>query len=277
MEQKKKELAQYLLTAKGILNPADQEAEMAKMAAACPAATAADKGLTTDIDKAYETMLIEKGAQAPTEIAPKSGSQPAPVASSAELAQIQKTLVAQSAQRASASQNTSIESYVLDRPAPADVIPAGTKGLIVQKSWDSIMAKIESGEYVVCDDDGESVDADKRIASKTNFEALKAAVAGNTPVAVYIGKMSYSPLGYIVNVANANGSGTTARQMTREDLLNYIVLETAGYILSSETNRVQNFVTLRLLQQQTIRALRNRAKLFLQTLTRKQLSKLVLT
>lgn len=231
---KKKELMSYLLKAKGILSPADQEAEIAKMAAACPAATAADKGLTTDIDKAYETMMIEQGTQAPTQVAPKVGSQPVAVASSEELAHIQKTLVDQSSQRAAASQGSSIEQLVLDRPAPADIIPAGTKGAIVQKSWDGIMAKIETGEYVVCEDDGEEVDADKRIASKTNFEALKAAVAAGTPVNVYIGKQSFSELGYIANLANANGAGSTLKQMTREDMLNYVVLETAGYILSSD-------------------------------------------
>lgn len=232
---KQKVLAEYLLKQKGILNPADQEAEIAKMAAACPAATAAEKGLTTDLDKAYETYLIETGAQNPTAIAPKSTSQPAVGVSSAEALQIQKTLMAQNTQRQAVSQNTSIDAYVFDRPAPQDIIPAGTKGAIVEKSWNTLMAKIDSGEYIVCENDGEEVDADKRIASKSNFEALKAAQAAGQLVDVYVGKMSTAPIGYIVNVANQTGANVTKKQMKREDLKNFLILETAGYILSSDT------------------------------------------
>lgn len=237
MEAKKAELSTYLLKSKGILNPADQEAEIAKMAQACPAATAADKGLTTDIDKAYEVMLIQQGN---TEVAPTATSaavstQPTPAISAKEELQISKTLLSQQQDRASVSANSSIEALVLDRPDPADIIPAGTKGTVVAKGWESIMAKIENGTYTVMADDGEEVDADKRIASTTNFNAIKTAVANNTPIDVHIGTLNKKPIGYIVNKGSAVGAGTTPVQMTRATLEEFMIMDTAGYILASET------------------------------------------
>lgn len=234
---KKSELASWLVKTKGLLNPADQEAEIAKMAAQCPAATATEKNLVDDVDKAYEVMLIQTGAGAvsPTEVSGAPAVKPTSQISAAEELQISKTLMAQSQDRANVSANTTIESYILDRPAPDQYIPAGTKGTIVEKGWTTLMEQINSGKYTVLPDDGEDVPAEKRIASTTNFNLLKAAAEKNEPVEVYIGGLNKRPIGYLVNKGTAIGSGTAPVQMTREQLEQFLIMETAGYIIASET------------------------------------------
>ena len=237
MDAKKSELAQWLLKNKGILTPADQEAEIVKMAAACPEATAKEKGLETDVDKAYEVMLIQSGntGVAPTSTQTPVATQPTSAISAKEELQISKTLMSQSQDRSAVSANSSIESLVLDRPDPKDLIPAGTKGTIVETSWKNIVDKIEKGTYKVMADDGEEVDAEKRIASTTNFNAIKEAAANGTPIDVYIGGLNKKPIGYVVNRGTAVGAGSTPVQMTRETLEQFLIMDTAGYILASET------------------------------------------
>ena len=224
-EQKKAALSQFLVS-KGILTPADVDAEIAKMAQQLAPATAAEKGLTTDIDKAYEVMEIKKGSSVmnPTESAPVA-VQPTSSISAQEQLQINKTLIAQQQERAAVSANSSIEKYILDRPAPSEQIPAGTKGVISAESW----KKIEDtyGGKVMPDDD--------ECASTTNFNALKAAAEAGTPVEVYIGKQSTKAIGYIVNKGTAVGSSNAPEQMTREAMEMFLVLDTAGYILASDT------------------------------------------
>lgn len=237
MEQKKAELAEHLLKTKGIMNPADVDAEITKMAAQCPVATANEKGLSTDVDKAYEVMLIMKGQQtSPTEVAPVvGGTAPTTTISSAEQLNVSKRLLAQKQERAAVSANSSIENLVLDRPAPADYMGTGLKGVIVENGWKNLMEKIEKGTYIVCPDDGDNVEVEKRIASTTNFNILKAAAEAKTPVDVYVGKMSTKAIGYVVNKGTAVGSTNAPVQMTREGMLQFLVMDTAGYILAGPT------------------------------------------
>ncbi len=236
---KRKELATYLAATQGILDPANQENAIKKMAAACPAATAADKGLTTDIAKAYETMLIEKGQQQqptnPTATVTPTPTLPTSGVSAQEELNIAQTLIKQHDDRVAVSTNTSIEKLVLDRPAPADIIKQGTKGVIMDKGWKNIIDKIEKGVYTVKPDDGDEIDASKRIASTTNFEQLKAAYAAGQPVEVMIGNLNTKPIGYIVNKGTATGSSQKPEQMTRSSLERFMIMDTAGYILASET------------------------------------------
>lgn len=233
---KKAELAAYLVKSKGLLNPADQEAEIAKMAGLCPEATAREKGLADDVDKAYEVMLIQTNQQvAPTATVAPVATQPGAAISAQEELQISKTLLAQKDDRAAVSMHSSIDSLVLDRPDPKDIIPTGTKGMINKKSWETFIDKIEKGTYTVCPDDGEGVDPEKRIASTTNFNTLKAAFEAGTPVDVYIGKLATRPIGYIANLGNKVGKGAELKQMTREMMEQFLVMNTAGYILASDT------------------------------------------
>ncbi|MCM1218451.1 MAG: hypothetical protein NC548_28520 [Lachnospiraceae bacterium] len=222
-DQKMAAIAQELLI-KGIVEKSEIDANVAKMASQCPEATAAEKGLTTDIDKAYEVLMISKGSASP---APTSTSavttQPVDTVSAAEKMAINKTLVAQHTDRLAVTNNTSIEQYVFDRPAPSDWIPAGTKGVIDPKVWENIEKKWAAA--VVPDTD--------QVKSRSNYEILKAAAAAGTPVDVYIGSLNTKPIGYIMSVGSNVGAANQTQQMTREQVINFLVLETAGYILSS--------------------------------------------
>lgn len=220
------------LAAKGIFEADAVEKEIAKMAEQCPAAVAAEKGLTSVDDKAYETMLIlQGGAPSATASTGTAATDPVQSVTSAQVASITKTLLAQTNDRAATSQSTTIDSYIFDKPAPEEIIPAGTKGILTEKGWTSFMAKVESGEYTVCPDDDESVDEGKRIASTTNFNILKDAYAQKTPVDVYIGQRGTKPIGYNVRRGNTSGVAAQSEQMTREELKNFVILHTAGYIL----------------------------------------------
>lgn len=232
---KKAELVKYLAT-QGIINPADADAEIAKMAAQIPTATAAQKGLTDDVDKAYEVMQIKLGTQitdpsvgTPNSVLPTTG------VSAAEQTNISKKLYAQQEQRIATSQNSTIDQYIFDRPAPSEIIPQGTTGLIKEKSFNDLMARVNKGELKVCPDDGDDVDAAKRIASTTNFNALKEAFEKKQPVDVYVGKLATRPIGYMVRKGTSVGT-SAPEQMTREELKDFLTLETAGYILSNGTN-----------------------------------------
>lgn len=234
--QKKSEIASWLVKTKGLLNPADHEAEIAKMAAQCPEATAQEKGLQDDVDKAYEVMLIMQGtAVNPTATQTAVATQPTSTVSAAEELQISKTLLAQNQDRAAVSANSTIEALILDRPDPKEVIPAGTQGVIVEKSWKSFMEKIEKGDYTVLPDDGEDVEAAKRVASTTNFNTLKAAFEAGNKVDVYIGELNKKPIGYLINMGTAVGSSNSPVTKTREQVEQFLIMDTAGYILASDT------------------------------------------
>ena len=232
---KKKALITYL-AGQGIVMPQDQEAEIAKMAAQVSNADVANLGLTTDVDKAYRVMevLTGAGSNAPaTQTQSGAIAKPADEMTDAQRNQIYKVLTSQSSREAITG-NTSIEALVLDRPAPASIIKEGSTGTINMKSWENIAKKIADGDYVVCEDDGADVDADKRIASTTNYNAIVKAVANNEQLPIHIGNLSTKPIGYIVVKGSATGAGTEKVQMKRENFLRFLVLEGAGYIQASE-------------------------------------------
>lgn len=227
-DQKKAALASYLVT-KGIIDPADVEKEISRMAGTLASSQAAEKGLTTDIDKAYEVMSIEQGASTPTK-STGVAVQPTEAVSAAEALQIRKTLLQEKDSRTAVSANSTIEQYIFDRPAPAEWIPANAKGVIPKESWDKIVAKY--GNRVLADDPEGTKDG---IASTTNFNALKAAAESGSEVDVYIGGLNTKPVGYVLSVGSATGSGNTRKNFDREGMLNFLTLETAGYILASDT------------------------------------------
>lgn len=224
-DAKKAALAQYLVT-KGIADKDEVEAEIQQMANDCPAATAQEKGLQTDIDKAYDVMLTLQGNNqiAPTAAAAVT-TQPTAVISAAESDNIRKVLVAQQADRAAVSNNSSIETLVFDRPAPKDYIPAGTKGVIEKETWDKIAEKW--GGKVLADDE--------EMASMSNYKQLEAAAAAGTPVDVYVGSLNTKAVAYVVNKGTVTGADNKPVQMLRSDMMNFLVLDSAGYILASPT------------------------------------------
>lgn len=227
-EQKRQEIAKYL-AGKGIIAPADVEAEISKMGGMLAASVATQKGLTTDVDKAYEVMMTEKGAATPaptqtTEVV----AQPTDTVSAAEKLAITKKLAAEKQDRAAVSANSSIEKLILDRPAPADQIPAGTKGIIAPETWDNIEKKW-AGKIVTDTAEADGFD------SMANYNALAAAAKNGTPVDVYIGELNKKSIGYMMNVGTAVGSGNAPVQMTREDASNFLTLQADGFVLAGDT------------------------------------------
>lgn len=235
---KRTELTKYISTTKGIIDPAAVEAEIAKMAALCPPAQAQEQGATTDVDKAYITMTIEtKSVPATAAAGNVSAVATAPVIemSMQEAAMIKRNLASQGQNRVAVSERSSIDAIVVDRPAPVDVIPANTTAVIAKEAWEKIEAKLNAADgYTVLPDDGEDVPADKRIASTSNFNELKAAAANGTPVAVHVGAQSTRPMGYLVKKGTVTGQDQTPEYMTRDELLNWVTMATAGYIVAKE-------------------------------------------
>lgn len=236
-EKKLAELKNFIVKTKGIINPTEQNDEIALMAANCPKATAEEKGLTTDVDKAYETMLIMQGTAVNPTLTqtPAVSTQPAPMISAQEELQISKTLLQQDADRRAVSANSSVDMLVFDRPAPSEYIKPGTTGMIVEKGWNNLMEKIKDGTYTVMPDDDDSVEADKRIASTTNFNTLKAAFESKTPVEVYIGNLVTKAIGYVIKKGTVTGTAATPERMRKERAEQFVVMETSGYILAGDT------------------------------------------
>lgn len=227
---KKEQLDQYLLQ-KGILDAATMDAEIKKMAEQCPAATATEKGLTTDIDKAFETYLIMSG-NASTPASPTQAmaamSQPTNAATAAERAAVGKQVLDTFQDKIAVGVNSRINLYLLGRPAPATYIPEGTQGVINAESWKtSIQEKIDKGIYRVLDDTTED---GKVIKSKSNYEALKQAMENGTPVAVHIGQLGTRPVGYILALGTATGTGSEAQVVSRQEAQQILTWKTNGYL-----------------------------------------------
>ena len=224
-EQKRQEVAKFLAS-KGIIAPADVEAEIGKMAGMLAASVAEQKGLTTDVDKAYEVMMTEKGASAPAATQTTAVvAQPTDTVSAAEKLAIQKKLLSEKQDRAAVSANTTVEKLILDRPDPAEQIKAGTTGIIKPETWDNIEKKWA----------GKVLPDDEEIASTTNFEKLRAAAKAGQAVEVYIGSLNKKAIGYLMNIGTSVGSGNAPKQMTREDVNTFLIMNADGYVLAGET------------------------------------------
>lgn len=228
-EEKRTALGKFF-AANGILHPDKVEEAINKYAAMCTDNIAAQYNCVTNVDKAYQMYLIEIQANSQSNApAPTSTNdvtvQPTEGISAAEKKQISKALANQKEERVAVSNSSSIDAYVFDRPSPKDHIKPGTKGTINKDSWKKIEEKYS--DKVLPDDEN--------LKSTTNYKMLKAAAEAGTPVDVYIGELNTKPLGYIVKKGSATGTQQDAVQMTKAGLHDYLVLETAGYILSSDT------------------------------------------
>lgn len=231
---KENEVRSFIM-AEGTLVPEEVDKRIAQLSSQCPDARAAELGITSDVDRAYETIQIMRGVQTDvtkvTETTvPAAGATQPETVSSNELNAIQRSLLDQAEALNDNSATTTIEAFIFDRPEPAEYIQAGTKGEIQEKGWKNILAKIESGEYKVLPDD--PAGTQDAVASTSNFNALKAAAESGTPVDVYIGKASTRPIGYDAVIQNAVGSDMVRQPVTREKMLNYVALYTAGYIMA---------------------------------------------
>lgn len=229
----KSELVSYLAGTEGAISPEDIDAGIKRLASSVSDADVATLGLDTEVKKAYRAYQVMTGAgkASPATTQPTTPSTLPAEFSAAQKRAASQTLAAQT-ERNAITANSSIENYILDRPAPTDYIKEGTMGTINVQSWKNFQDKVEKGDYVICEDDGADVDADKRVASKTNYAKICAAVESGEQLEVYRGDLNMRPLGYEVKVGTPVGESSAVKQMTREQLIQFLVLEAAGYILA---------------------------------------------
>lgn len=233
----KKELVDQYLLQQGFIQEADIAREVKKLADQCPPATAAEKGLTTDYDKAYETYMIitkqQSTADAPAgamnpAITMAAVSQPTSTATAAETAAVSQAVLNSFQEKLTAGMNSKIDIYLLGRPDPSTYIPEGTSGVIIADAWNkTIQSKIDNGTYRVLDDytkDG------KLIKSKSNYDTLKAAVENGTPMAVHIGPLGTRPVGYILNLGATGADGSSVQVVTRQEAQQILTWKVNGYL-----------------------------------------------
>lgn len=230
-EEMKKALASYAF-AQGFVAPDDVEKFIDKLAAACPQAIADEKGLTDRIAKAHEAMMIEQGnASIDVRQTAPATAMPTSAVTAEEAQAIKAHLSSEYSNLVAASQNTVIRNIVIDNVAPSEVIAAGSTGTINEKSWKAILEKW-SGK--VMDDDPDN--APNPVKSRTNFETLKAAAESGKAVEVHIGKPSNRVVAVNVQKPTTAGSGAAVQIMNMDDFETFVTLETAGYVMATETN-----------------------------------------
>lgn len=232
-EDKRKALENHCIN-NGKMGKDEMDAEIARMAGMCPPATATEKGLTTDVDKAYEVLMIMEGNQAapasPAQTQAAGVSQPVAGATAAEMAAVHANVMTNFEEKLAIGSNSQIVKYLLSRPAPDSYIPEGTTGVIDQTKWmESIEKKISSGDYTVVDDyqDPKTMEM---VPSKTNYETLKNAAANGTPVNVYRGKLGTRPQGYVIRVGSATSTGAKEETFTREMAMQFLTWKCNGFL-----------------------------------------------
>ena len=221
--EKKQKLASYLVS-KGIFDPAQIDAEIAKMAETYPAAKAAEEGLTSNVEKAYAALTVSEGAPTGTTAA---STQPTATLSSEDKSFINSKLREESKVREVTTRSTSISKLLFSKPAPDTYFNAQTKGTINVEAFEKIVEKVNKGEYEVLPDTDD-------FKSQTNYNTLVAASknAEGTPLAVHIGKMAGRPVGYIVSTIDTTSNGAKTVQMTRDEFEKFLILQTNGYVLA---------------------------------------------
>lgn len=221
-----KQFVSSRLLAKGILQEAEVKTEVAKLAAACPQAVVAEKGLTDDYAKAYWTLQTQEGGNVTDVTATtQPTAMPSTTVSAEDTKRIVDGLVATKENRNTLSASVVIESLVVDKPAPDQLIAAGTKGIINKKSWENIVAKY--ADKVLPDDEN--------CPSTTNFNLLKQAAEAGTPVDVMIGAQSKRPVAVNLQIPASSGAGKQTVVMNVDQFNNYVVLNTAGWVIATDT------------------------------------------
>lgn len=230
-EEMQKALAQYAF-ANGYVAPEDTEKYIDSLAAACPEAIAQEKGIADDrIAKAYEAMQIESGkATIDVRSAAPAAAMPASSVTAEEAQSIRNHLANEYTNLVNVSQGTVIKNIVIDNVAPSEVIAAGTKGTISEKSWKSIMEKYANS---VMDNDPD--DAPNAVKSRDNFNALKAAFEAGQQVEVHVGKPSNRVVAVNVQKPAMAGQGASTQIMNMQEFENFVTLETAGYVMATES------------------------------------------
>lgn len=233
VEEKRKALENHCIN-NGKMTKELIDEEIKNMANMCPTATATEKGLVDEVDKAYEVLMIMEGNQgapaSPTITQSAGVSQPVSGATAAEMAAVHANVMTNFEEKLAIGSNSAIVKYLLSRPAPDAYIPNGTTGVIDQGKWqESIEKKIASGDYTVMDD-YQDPKTGEMVLSKTNYETLKNAAANGTPVNVYRGKLGTRPQGYIIRVGSANSAGAKEDTFTREMAMQFLTWKCNGFL-----------------------------------------------
>lgn len=250
---KLEQLQQYLLQ-QGILQEDKVKEEIAKMAKILPDSIAADKGLETEIDRAFEQMLImtnqqsagatQQPAPTRTQAAPTT-SMPTSTATAAEIATVQQRLMENQDETNSIRTGSEIVKYLLNRPNPADQIPAGTVGVIDKKSWeDSIASKfVAKGDRPAIwklVPDQMDPETQAMIKSESNYRALEAAMQSGTPVEVHVGAWVTRPTGYVARIATAAGAEQQEKVFTRQEMFDFLLWKAGGYLGQPKSDTQEN-------------------------------------
>lgn len=210
-QEKKGQLVKFLI-GKGFIDPASQEAEIAKMANALAPATAAEKGATSDIDKAFIAMQIEQGDLGGT--APTTGAAQPTAMSAADRMAISRTLSAQQVDRKKYEAGCAVQQFIVARPAQNTYI-SSTTGKVNYESWKNTLDKIASGEIKVVPEDQAKFDALK--GSAVEGAELAANISSELPKTIKLFK---------VKVPDA----PTAKFMDKDELCTMMLLKTNGRI-----------------------------------------------
>lgn len=211
-QEKKVELVKYL-TGKAFVDPKDQEAEIAKMAASVPAATAAEQGATTDIAKAYVAMQIERGSLGGVATANKV-AQPTADMSPADRQRITRKVGMQMVERKKFAAASAVEQFIIAQPPQSEYIKA-TTGVVNYESWQKTLQKIENGEIKVVPED------------MSKFNEIKAkAIAGAEMAAKINSELPKTIKLFKVKTPDA----PTAKYQTSDELCMLLIMKTDGKI-----------------------------------------------
>lgn len=242
-KQMRQELGKFLLAGgwQGTVMavPALQEKAIAEMARTIPTHEAAK--YKTDIQKAYRVMQIMQQNNAGAAGAPGAGTANSgggvdpgsdiPVSSRKALGE---KFAATAAETQQVTASSMIQQILLDKPSPKDLIEEGATGLIKKSAFEALKKQIADGELSVCENDSEDIAADKRIMSKDNWKTIEEAFANGTPLPVYRGEISGRPIGYKVIKGNTQGNNDKVEILDRNEMFEFVTLETEGYIQPSE-------------------------------------------
>lgn len=176
-------------------------------------------------------MLIQNGSAqvSPTATTGLPGtSSPVSSMSAEERTAITTTLASTLETRQHISESSSIETVIIDRPAPSTYIDANLTGLIKKTSIDNVQKKFDEKKWELLPDD-------KDCPSTTNWNTLKQAFANNTAVNIHVGNMSTRAIGFMVKKGTANEQASAQPVlMNTKDLYQFLAVDAAAYIKSQD-------------------------------------------
>ena len=209
----------------GIVMPADIDREISELAKTYPVASAKEEGIESDVVAcAYKAfMIMNKQNNAGTSVVPVSVAAPTTV-SAADKQKVGKVIQAQQKDRIKTTNATTINTLIIDKPAPVEYIPAGTTIVFTGDAKAAMLTKLAKDEAkVVADTDD--------FKSRSNYDALVLAVTNETPIEVSISdKNPMKPIGVNMDTLDSTGAGAVSRVQSIEKLREFLTMDAAGYV-----------------------------------------------